>query len=287
MRRRAAILAGVLLGAGLLVAVPGAAHAAPVDPQARVLTAKLGSGGERLFLRYEFTCPPSGQSSFLAATATQASQGDVDVALEFLEVSCTGAPQRASLVVPVREGHFEEGKTLIETVLNQDNEPASWRADEATVASLRYGQRVAPTRITANSLAGLRATSPEPLDAEIRIVRARLIAHGAAVKVVYRASCPQNYFTYVFSEVRQEGGPEAVDARGTLSAFCTGLDTRQKLVAIVTLTGGAPFVPGTATVSGVLNNCGDQHGCFRAEDEQVVPLQPAPSSRKRVTLGTG
>jgi hypothetical protein len=283
MRRIAVVLVGLLLGTGGL-AVP-TAQAAPVDPQVELLTARLGDAGKQVFLRYQLTCPDTGQTAFLAANVSQAHDGDVDVAREFLEVQCTGSTQRARLVVPVREGRLVLGDSLIETTLNQDNEPASWRADEAVVAELRREQAT-PARVMSTSLAGLRETSAEPLDADIDIVSAELVAGGAGVKVVYEARCPRDYFTFVFSEVSQGNGPTGVDARGTLSAFCTGLGSWQQLVAVVSLSDGPPFAAGPAHVKGVLNNCGDATGCFLASDEQDV-LLGSGTGPSRVKPGKG
>ena len=269
MRRIAVVLVGLLLGMGGM-AVP-TAQAAPLDPQVQLLTARLGDAGKQVFLRYQVTCPDTGQSAFLAADVTQAHDGDVDVAREFLEMQCSGSPQRARLVVPVREGRLLLGKSLVQTVLNQDNEPASWRGEEAAVVELRREQ-VAPQRITSTSLAGFRTPSQEPLDADIDIVSAELVAGGAGLKVVYEARCPRDYFTYAFSQISQGNGPTGVDGSGTSSAFCAGLGTWQQVVAIVSLTDGPPFTAGPVHIKGVLNNCGDATGCFLASDEQDVLL---------------
>jgi hypothetical protein len=273
MRRLAAAALGALCILGVIGGPADSEPRTQRPPAVRLVEAKLKPAQATLVLHYDLRCPVSPQPAFLAVKTSQVAQGVVNVARDYREVGCTGSRQSVRLAVPVSEVTVGAGVALLETELNRDNEPGSWRADESAVAVLTPGRAVRSKRVASTSIVGVQQTQPGPLEASVDVRRARVIARGAAVKVVYRAECPQNYFSYLFSQVQQDDPSRPADGRGTLAFTCSG--TPQRLVTVVSLNGGRPYLPGSATITGVVNNCAEEFGCFTATDTRTVPLRRA------------
>ena len=281
------VLLGVLMAAGLVAPQAHAdsshgnrwgraAHAQDPSPRAdpapatvTLTSAKLGRNRARVVLRYHFTCPVVPTVAYLAGTVTERTTVGIVQSQNYREVTCTGRRQHARVVVPASStGKFDSGPAVVQSEISADNEPGSWQGSESTVVRLVPGKVLGTKVLTRSSLpTATPGDDTQYLRADVSLVGTRMLADGAGLEVSYDGTCPSGFFSYVFTTVQQDGRT----SRGTLELICSG--STQRLVSVVAVPEGPPLHAGAATVTGVLNNCGEQVGCFRAEDTETVTLE--------------
>ena len=272
MRRRPAVLGGLLLALLAAIAVAPAAHAAPAtEPPATVqlLDARLDPSGTSLVLRHHVVCPAGPPVAFLSAIVTQSTDAGVVQSQNFREVTCSGDQQTFRVeVASSPSGDFAVGRALVQSEISLDNEPGSWQGTESAAVRLVPGRVREASALLSDSLGSAPPTGDaQYLDANVKVVSAGIVARGAGVVLAHNARCPKNFFSYLFPTVEQGD----VAAPGVSEFYCTG--SEQQLVTIVALPEGPPLRPGPATVSTLLNNCPEDVGCFRATDTSSVNVQ--------------
>ena len=213
--------------------------------------------------------PGRPDTTYLAGIITQKTSSGVVQSRNFKELICTGGSQSFALKVPAPAARtFGTGTALVQSEVSQDNEPGSWQGTEVSVVRLDPGRVREPRTVVRESLDNAPPNGSDPyLDASVEVDKARILARGAGITVAYEADCPQDYFSYLFTNVTQ--GDQAADA--VLEFYCAG--DSQQLVTVVAAPEGPGFKSGPAQVSAFLNNCPEDVGCFRADDNETVWLQ--------------